>query len=182
MPVPAARVALEAAFTAADSTEARWLTYRLLWVMPWPATAVPADSDAAAARAIGGNFDQTVLSHHASRPLADTWIAWASKWTQLEHFGACWAELLRASADAQELEDEDRVGSPRSSPSPQSDVAAARGVDSSSPHTDPFLPHLSPAKYSFRLRNLHSSTPAQELKFPRGPRLVAASGWGCRGG
>ena len=138
--MPAARAALEAAFTAADSTEARWLTgtYRLLWAMPWPATAVPAD--AAAARAIGGIFDQTVLSRHASRPLADTcqWIAWASKWTQ--HFGAYWAELLRASTDVQELEDEDSVGSPRSRPSPQSDVAAARGVDSSSPHTDPILP------------------------------------------
>ena len=53
--MPTALVALEAAFTAADSTEARWLTYSLLWAMPWPAALVPAD--AAAARAIGGIFD-----------------------------------------------------------------------------------------------------------------------------
>jgi len=64
--MPAARLALEAAFTAADSTEARWLTYRrLLWAMPWPATAVSAD--AAAARAIGGIFDRTVITAVATR-------------------------------------------------------------------------------------------------------------------
>ena len=76
--MPAARLALETAFAAADNREAHWLTHRLLWAMPWPASVVPA-----AARAIGGIFDETVLSRHASRPLADTWIAWASRWTQL---------------------------------------------------------------------------------------------------
>ena len=46
-----------------------------------------------AARAIGAIFDATVLSRHASRPLADTWIAWASRWTK--RFGAEWAEMLQ---------------------------------------------------------------------------------------
>ena len=132
--MPGARLALETAFAAADNREAHWLTHRLLWAMPWPASVVPAD--AAAARAIGGIFDQTVLSRHASRPLADTWIAWASRWTQT--FGACYAELLRACADVP-----DGVASPRPSPSHSSSPApanAARGLDSSSPLTDPFLP------------------------------------------
>ena len=83
--MPAVRMALEMAFAAADSREAHWLTYRLLWAMPWPDTLVPAD--AAAARAIG--------VRHAFRSLADTWIAWASKWTQT--FGASWADFGPAS-------------------------------------------------------------------------------------
>ena len=69
--------------------------------MPVPDSVVPAD--AAAARAFSGIFDQTVLSRHASRPLADTWIAWASKWTQT--FGACWVELLRARVDERDAPD-----------------------------------------------------------------------------
>ena len=132
--MPEVRLALETAFAAADSREAHWLTHRLLWAMPWPASAVPAD--AAAARAIGGIFDQTVLSRHASRPLADTWIAWASKWTQI--FGSCWAELLRID----ERDVTDGVASPRSSPSHSSSPVsanAARAADSSFPLTDPFL-------------------------------------------
>ena len=86
--MPAAQVALQAAVTAADSTEARWLTYRLLWAMPWPAAAVPAD--AAAAEPLAGSHTRQYSV--ATRLGAVTWIAWASKWTQ--HFGACWAELL----------------------------------------------------------------------------------------
>jgi len=53
-------------YSAADSTEACWLTYRLLWAIPWPADAVPAS--AAAARTMGAIFDETVLSRHTSRP------------------------------------------------------------------------------------------------------------------
>ena len=141
---------LETAFAAAESREAHWLTHRLIWAMSRPAPAVPAD--AAAARAIGGIFDQTVLSRHASRPLADTWIAWASKWTQT--FGTCWAELLRARVDERDVPD--RVASPRSSPSHSSSPAPAnraRAVDSSSPLTDQFLPSSQSSEaYSLELK------------------------------
>ena len=120
---PIARAALEIAYSAADSTEACWLTYRLLWAIPWPADAVP--TSAAAARAIGAIFDQTVLSRHASRPLADTWVSWASKWTK--KFGALWGELLRGDADLSDT-----------SPSPP--AAARPDSPAPSPQTDPFLP------------------------------------------
>ena len=81
---PIARAELAVAYNEVDSTEVCWLTYRLLWAMPWPADTVPAS--AAAARTIGAICDQTTLSCYASRPLADTWVSWASKWTK--KFGA----------------------------------------------------------------------------------------------
>ena len=123
---PIARAELETAYSAADSTEACWLTYRLLWAIPWPADAVPAS--AAAARAIGAIFDQTVLSRHASRPLADTWVSWASKWTT--RFGALWGELLRGDADSSDAH--------TAAPSPP--AAARPDSPAPSPQTDPFLP------------------------------------------
>ena len=136
--MPGARLATETAFAAAFNREKHWLTHRLLWAMPWPASVVPAD--ASAARAIGKIFDQTV-SRHASRPLADTWIAWASKWAR--SFGACYryAEQLRACVD--EGDAPEGVVSLQSSPSHSSSPVsanAARAVDSSSPLADPFLP------------------------------------------
>ena len=86
----AARNSLSLAFSSVDQTEAHWLTYRLLWAITWPSNAVPAE--AVAARALGAIFDSTVLSRHASRPLADTWISWAARWTK--SFGAEWTALL----------------------------------------------------------------------------------------
>ncbi len=39
------------------------------------------------------DFDSTVLSRHALRPVADSWIGWSTKWTrQLENE---WARLLK---------------------------------------------------------------------------------------
>ena len=99
-----ARAALAQAYGAADPAEAHWLTYRLLWAIPWPAEAAPAN--ARAARAIGTIFDETILSRHASRPLADTWIAWSSRLTK--RFGAEWARLLqdhRPDADSDRRSD-----------------------------------------------------------------------------
>ena len=71
--------------------EAKWLTYRLLWAIPWPASAVPVE--AAAARALGAAFDATILSRHAARPLADSWLTWSVKWTKI--FGETWADLMQ---------------------------------------------------------------------------------------
>jgi len=125
--VPVARAALAVAYNAADPTEACWLTYRLLWAMPWPTDAVPAS--AAAAWTIGAIFDQTVLSRHASRPLADTWVSWASKWTK--KFGALWGELLRGDADPSDA----------SSDAPPLGPPSERSYrTTSSPQTDPILP------------------------------------------
>lgn len=88
-----ARIAIETVYRAdhAYELEARWLTYRLLWAIPWPADAVPQDSTAA--RALGKVFDATILSRHASRPLADTWVMWSVKWTKT--FGETWGDLIR---------------------------------------------------------------------------------------
>ena len=124
--VPVARAALAVAYNAADPTEACWLTYRLLWAMPWPADAVPAS--AAAAWTIGAIFDQTVLSRHASRPLADTWVSWASKWTK--KFGALCGELLRGDADSSDAS----THLPRARHQSRSYRTAC------SPQTDPILP------------------------------------------
>ena len=124
---PVARVVLAVAYRAADTTEACWLTHRLLWAMPWPADVVPAS--AAAARTIGAIFDQTVLSRHASCPLADTWVSWASKWTK--KFGSLWGELLRGGADSSDASTD---APPPGPPSEQSFCTAP------SPQTDPFLP------------------------------------------
>ena len=121
--------------------------------MLWPASVVPADASVVA-RAIGGIFDQTVLSRHASRPLrvADTWIAWASKWTQ--SFGACYyAELLRACVDEGDApeDSEVQVVSQQSEPKPLvfaslCQCSAAASVDPSSPLTDPFLSSRCPSQ------------------------------------
>ena len=130
---PAARAALTAAFNADDKTEARWLVHRLLWAIPWPADAVP--ENATAARILGVIFDQTILSRHASRPLADTWVSWAARWTTT--FGAHWAELLRTAAPS------DAAGAPPAASQPQSPLAIDSDPASpqpSSPLTDPFLP------------------------------------------
>jgi hypothetical protein len=67
---------------AGDASEAYWLTYRLLWAIPWSARDVP--PTARAATRLGATFDEVILSRrHASRPLADSWVAWSSKWTQI---------------------------------------------------------------------------------------------------
>jgi hypothetical protein len=129
-----ARDALRAAFNADDKTEARWLVHRLLWAIPWPADAVP--ENAKAAKILGVIFDQTILSRHASRPLADTWISWAARWTTT--FGAHWAELLRIAAPP------DTTGTPPVASQPQSppvtDLDDPASPQPSSPLTDPFLP------------------------------------------
>ena len=131
---PMARDALRAAFNADDKTEARWLVHRLLWAIPWPADAVP--ENAKAAKILGVIFDQTILSRHASRPLADTWISWAARWTTT--FGAHWAELLRIAAPP------DTTGTPPVASQPQSppvtDLDDPASPQPSSPLTDPFLP------------------------------------------
>jgi hypothetical protein len=80
-----------------DASEACWLkfTYRLLWAIPWSARDVPPSARAAM---LGATFDEVILSRHASRPLADSWVAWSSKWTR--RFGAAWADLLVAARGA----------------------------------------------------------------------------------
>ena len=90
-----ARVAVNAAYIAEDLTEASWLTYRLLWAMPWPASSAP--RGATAVSALGVIFDAAILSRHACRPLADAWVVWSSKWTS--RFGAVWATLLKNQPD-----------------------------------------------------------------------------------
>ncbi len=70
---------------ASDVSEAYWLTYRLLWAIPWSAHDVP--SSARDATLIGATFDGVILSRHASRPLADSWVAWSSKWTPAGDLG-----------------------------------------------------------------------------------------------
>ena len=63
--------------------------------MTWAARDVPTDTTAA--HAMGKVFDDTVLSRHALRPLADSWVGWSesesSKWTR--RFGDEWAKLLK---------------------------------------------------------------------------------------
>ena len=135
---PVARAALIIAFSADDKTEALWLVQRLLWAIPWPADAVP--ENATAAKILGAIFDQTILSRHASRPLADTWVSWAARWTTT--FGAHWAELLRSTALP------DVAGVPPVAPRLQAplatdsdDPASPQPSRSESfPLTDPFLP------------------------------------------
>lgn len=60
--MPAARFGSRDLFTAASSTKGRGLVCRLLWAMPWPYAAVPADVEAS--RAIGGIFDQAPRVSH----------------------------------------------------------------------------------------------------------------------
>ena len=76
-----------------DPSEAMWLTYRLLWAIPWSARDVPPSARAAAR--LGASFDDAVLSRHASRPFADSWVTWVSKWTR--RFGEAWTDLLVAA-------------------------------------------------------------------------------------
>jgi len=93
------RSALRVAFTdPSRSAEARWLTHRLLWAIPWPARVIPAR--ATAARALGELFDTVILSRHALRSFADSWVTWSSKWTQ--RFGAAWAELQKSQPATQD--------------------------------------------------------------------------------
>ena len=66
-------------------------TSRWLWAMPWSARSVP--SSANAAYALGELFDITVHSRHALRPMVDSWVGWAVKWTR--RFGDEWASQLR---------------------------------------------------------------------------------------
>ena len=66
--------------------------------MTWAArdSDVTTDTTSAAHRdAKGKVFDDTVLSRHALRPLADSWVlvGWPSKWTR--RFGDEWAKLLK---------------------------------------------------------------------------------------
>lgn len=125
------------------STEAHWLVVPPLLrdpcELPEAAAVLSVDAALAAARAMRSRLDGTTQSPRRAGPprplqVADTWIAWASKWMQ--HFGACWVELLRPDDgdDDHELEDADRLGSPRSVPSPQPVVVVsyARAVDSTS--------------------------------------------------
>ena len=134
---PAARAALTAAFDAVDKTEALWLVYRLLWAIPWPADVVP--ENATAARTLGAIFDQTILSRHASRPLADTWISWAARWTTT--FGAHWAELLRnLNAAPPGAAGVSPTASLPPASSPATDVDDPASPQPPSPLTDPLLP------------------------------------------
>ena len=101
-PMPEIQLAvlmLRGIYSNPTSMEARWLSHRLLWALPWPARAVPIT--AVAARALGAIFDLTVLSRHAARPLADSWISWASRWTR--RFGEAWSELLASTGHAEAL-------------------------------------------------------------------------------
>ena len=131
---PVARAALSRAFSADDKTEARWLVHRLLWAIPWPAEAVP--ENATAAKILGVIFDQTILSRHASRPLADTWVSWAARWTTT--FGAHWAELLRAATPPVAAATPSVASQAQSPLVTDSDDPAS--PQPSSPLTDPFLP------------------------------------------
>jgi hypothetical protein len=91
--------AVKAAFADANRAQAHWLTHRLLWAMPWSAHSVP--PSASGAYALGELFDDTVLSRHALRPMVDSWVGWAAKWTR--RFGDEWAshrQTLQVSADA----------------------------------------------------------------------------------
>ena len=93
------RAAVAAAYNDPSRyTEAQWLTHRLLWALPWPASAIPSGLGAAAAHSLGSLFDSTTLSRHALRPLADSWISWSAKWTEM--FGAAWGTLNRELASA----------------------------------------------------------------------------------
>ena len=78
-------------FASDNTAEIHWLVHRLLWAMTWAARDVPTDTTAA--HAMGKVFDDTVLSRHALRPLADSWVGWSSKWTR--RFGDEWAKLLK---------------------------------------------------------------------------------------
>ena len=78
-------------FASDKTAEIHWLVHRLLWAMTWAARDVPTDTTAA--HAMGKVFDDTVLSRHALRPLADSWVGWSSKWTR--RFGDEWAKLLK---------------------------------------------------------------------------------------
>ena len=109
---------LSATYADADSTEAQWLTFRLLWALPWPARAVPAT--AIAARALGAVFDLTVLSRHTTRPLADSWVCWAARWTR--RFGEAWAELIAAT-------DPDAAPFPEPLPHPLMTSARPEGLE-----------------------------------------------------
>jgi hypothetical protein len=87
----------KATFANANRAQAHWLTHRLLWVMPWSAHSVP--PSASAAYALGELFDDTVLSRHALRPMVDSWVGWAAKWTRM--FGDEWTSHRQTlSADA----------------------------------------------------------------------------------
>ena len=62
----------------------------MLWALPWAARNVP--TSATAALALGLIFDDTVLSRHALRPLADSWVGWSVGWTR--RFGDEWVRQL----------------------------------------------------------------------------------------
>lgn len=87
-----ARAAITSAYSSHDLTEAMWLTHRLLWAIPWPACAVPANATAACA--LGKIFDSTTLSRHACRSLADSWVMWSAKWCN--RFGVAWTTLVKS--------------------------------------------------------------------------------------
>jgi hypothetical protein len=87
----AAKAALLEVFAGGDTKESHWLTHRLLWAVTWAARDVP--TNAVAAHALGRLFDSTVLSRHALRPVADSWIGWSTKWTR--RFGNEWARQLK---------------------------------------------------------------------------------------
>jgi len=86
-----------------DSHTGKAMLHRLLVVAPWPRAAVD-DAGAAACGALGGLFDDTVVTNRWLRPVANAWVRWAG--TNLLRVCGKWstavdaAEAERARAEA----------------------------------------------------------------------------------
>ena len=61
-----------------DSLEGRFVLYRLVLALPFPASAAAADH--AVVRALGALFDSVVLPPSRLRGVATAWLQWASRW------------------------------------------------------------------------------------------------------
>ncbi len=74
---------------AGDASEASWLTYRLLWDIPWSARDVPYSASLVGAR--------STSTPQPARfpPTGRLWVTWSSKWTR--RFGEALADLLIAA-------------------------------------------------------------------------------------
>ena len=77
-----------------DTPTGRSMLYRLLLVVPWPAAAVDENS-ALHAKALGHQFDITVVTNNRLHGLANSWTLWAAR--NLKSITSIWKSLVDKS-------------------------------------------------------------------------------------
>ena len=74
-----------------DTPTGMSMLYRLLLVVPWPSAAVD-DNNALHAKALGCQFDITVVTNNRLHGLANSWTLWAAR--NLKYITSTWKSLV----------------------------------------------------------------------------------------